>query len=85
MFNKDEIEKRKDSILSTAMSADTQEADGFYWIYTVLGKCISICIIKAHLQMYKFLDLKSHMLASLLILIQANYDLTSLNAHIYFS
>lgn len=30
MLNKDEIQKRKDSILSTAVSADTQEAGGFY-------------------------------------------------------
>lgn len=30
MFNKHEIEKRKDNMLSTAVSADTQEAGGFY-------------------------------------------------------
>lgn len=52
MFSKDEIEKRKYNMLSTAVSADTQEAGGFFWIYTALERCISICIIKAHLQMY---------------------------------
>lgn len=52
MFNKDEIEKRKDSMLSTAVSADAQEAGRFYRLYTAVEKYISICIIKAHLQMY---------------------------------
>lgn len=30
MFIKHENERRKDSMLSTAVSADTQEAGGFY-------------------------------------------------------
>lgn len=30
MFSKDEIEKRKYNMLSTAVSADTQEAGGFF-------------------------------------------------------
>lgn len=52
IFIKHKNEKRKDSMLSTVILADSQEAGGFYWIYTGLEKCISICTIKANEQMY---------------------------------
>lgn len=39
-------------MLGTAISADTQEDDGFYWIYSGLEKPISIYIVKSHILMY---------------------------------
>lgn len=44
--------KRGKITLSSGMSADPKEADGFYWVYTGLEKTISIYIIKSHIQMY---------------------------------